>query len=269
MTNCFSTASELQLNAIPAFNDNYIWVLHNTKQAVVVDPGDAQPVLAFLTLHQLQLDTILITHHHQDHVGGVAELLQHWPAATVYGPAQEPIPFRTHAVHDQDPIHLSALNCALDVLSVPGHTAGHVAYFGHNDQDEPFLFCGDTLFSGGCGRLFEGSPAQMWSSLNKLSALPPQTLVCCAHEYTLSNLDWALKVEPNNSDLHGYYQQAAALRADHQPTLPSTIGLELRINPFLRTHIPAVQLSASNYCSGRASNDTEVFAQLREWKNNS
>ncbi len=268
MTNCFSIPSALQLNAIPAFNDNYIWVLHNTEQAVVVDPGDAQPVLAFLAQHQLQLTTILITHHHKDHVGGISQLLQHWPATTVYGPAQESIPLRTQAVHDQDKIQLAALGCELEVLSVPGHTAGHVAYFGRSDQGEPFLFCGDTLFSGGCGRLFEGTATQMLASLNKLTALPPQTLVCCAHEYTLSNLNWALEVEPNNSDLHDYYQQAAALRAAQQPTLPSTIGLELRINPFLRTHIPAVQLSASNYCSGRASNDSEVFAQLREWKNN-
>ncbi len=268
MTNRFSEASSLQLKAIPAFNDNYIWLLHNAHQAVVVDPGDAQPVLAFLAHHQLDLTGVLITHHHNDHVGGITELLRHYPSVPVYGPALESIPKRTHAIQADDIVHLPELACRLRVLSVPGHTSGHVAYFGHNDLNEPFLFCGDTLFSGGCGRVFEGTAAQMLDSLNQLAALPPQTLVCCAHEYTLSNLNWALNVEPNNDDLHDYYQHAAALRAEQQPTLPSTIELELRINPFLRTHIPEVQLSASSYSSCAASNPTEVFAQLREWKNN-
>ena len=268
MTNRFSQASALQLKAIPAFNDNYIWLLHNNQYAVVVDPGDAQPVLAYLQQHSLHLTALLITHHHHDHVGGITELVQHYPQIHVFGPANENIPQRTQAVHDQERIMLPELNTELQILEVPGHTKGHVAYFGYSDAHEPFLFCGDTLFSGGCGRLFEGTAAQMVDSLNKITALPPQTLVCCAHEYTLSNLDWALQVEPDNPNLQAYYSQAATQRANNQPTLPSSIGLELRINPFLRTHIPAVQLSASQYSSRRASNDTEVFAQLREWKNN-
>ncbi|MEZ2623187.1 hydroxyacylglutathione hydrolase [Paenalcaligenes hominis] len=268
MTYQFSQPSDLQLKAIPAFNDNYIWLLHNQQYAVAVDPGDAQPVLSYLKQHSLQLTALLITHHHHDHVGGITELVQAYPDLPVYGPANETIPQRTQAVHDQDPIYLSELGVELRVLTVPGHTKGHVAYFGYSDTNEPFLFCGDTLFSGGCGRLFEGTAAQMLGSLNKITALPPQTLVCCAHEYTLANLNWALEVEPDNSALHAYYTQAATQRANHQPTLPSSIGLELRINPFLRTHIPAVQLSASQYGSRRASTDTEVFAQLREWKNN-
>lgn len=268
MTNRFTQSSTLQLKAIPAFNDNYIWVLHNATHAVVVDPGAAQPVLNFLAQNQLQLDSILITHHHHDHVGGIAELVQHFPQTQVYGPAHETIPLRKHALTAANTVQLAALACELQVLDVPGHTAGHIAYFGYSDQNEPFLFCGDTLFSGGCGRLFEGTAAQMLDSLTRLTQLPPQTLVCCAHEYTLSNLNWALDVEPNNSDLHDYYQHAAALRAKQQPTLPSTLELELRINPFLRTQIQEVQLSASKFGSQPTANPTEVFAQLREWKNN-
>ena len=268
MTNRFSAASLLQLKAIPAFNDNYIWALHNNLHAVVVDPGDAQPVQHFLQQHQLQLEAILITHHHHDHVGGIADLLQLYPLASVYGPKSETIPLRTHALTGQEHLVLPGIDCSLDVIDVPGHTAGHIAYVGHSDANEPFLFCGDTLFSGGCGRLFEGTAAQMLNSFNKLAALNPNTLVCCAHEYTLSNLNWAMDVEPNNVDLQNYYHHAAALREKQEPTLPSTIGLELRINPFLRTHIPAVQLSASKYSTHRAANDIEVFAQLREWKNN-
>lgn len=268
MTNRFTQTSTLQLKAIPAFNDNYIWVLHNADYAVAVDPGEAKPILSFLKQNQLQLTSILITHHHKDHVGGIVELQQHYPTITIYGPAHESIPLRTHALTSADTVHLPELNCELHVLDVPGHTAGHIAYFGYSDHNEPFLFCGDTLFSGGCGRLFEGTPAQMLDSLNQLAQLSPKTLVCCAHEYTLSNLSWALNVEPNNQDLHNYYQHAAALRANQQPTLPSTLNLELRINPFLRTHIPEVQLSASQFSSSHASTPVEVFAQLREWKNN-
>lgn len=238
-----------QLVAIPAFNDNYIWMLHNENHAVVVDPGDAQPVLEALAAKQLHLDAILITHHHHDHVGGIEELKRHYPKVIVNGPALESIPKRDVALEESDDIELPTLQLRFKVLDIPGHTAGHIAYFGYNGE-EPVLFCGDALFSGGCGRLFEGTSAQMLESLNKLAALPEATLVCCAHEYTLSNLTWALEVEPDNLALQDYYQTAVALREKEQPTLPSTIALEKQINPFLRTQ------------------DVAEFARLREWKNN-
>lgn len=262
------SATALQLHAIPAFNDNYIWLLHNGQSAAVVDPGDANPVLQTLKKLNLDLCAILVTHHHHDHVGGIADLVATFPQAVVYGPAQESIPHRQHALAEGDEVDLDPLAIRLQVLDIPGHTAGHIAYFGHNSPEAPILFCGDTLFSGGCGRLFEGTPAQMLESLEKLSALPANTLVCAAHEYTLSNLVWALDVEPDNPQLHDYYQQAGDLRAANTPTLPSILARELQINPFLRTHIPTVQLNAAKQSGRKAHNRIDVFAQLREWKNN-
>lgn len=263
-----ATAGSLQLHAIPAFNDNYIWLIHNGQYAAVVDPGDAGPVHHALRTLGLPLIAILITHHHHDHVGGVADLIKEYPDCLVYGPALESIPHRNQALRQGDTIDLNPLPIGLQVIDIPGHTAGHIAYFGHSDQSEPFLFCGDTLFSGGCGRLFEGTPAQMVASLDKICALPATTLVCAAHEYTLSNLIWALDVEPDNQLLQDYYQQACDLRAAGEPTLPSTLAREQQINPFLRTHLPAVQLSAATHSERKALNNTDVFAQLREWKNN-
>lgn len=255
-----------QLRAISAFNDNYIWLLHNQQHAVVVDPGDAAPVLATLNALGLSLDAILITHHHHDHVGGIEVLKQHFPTAQVYGPALESIPKIDHALRQDDNVSLPQLNLSFQVLDIPGHTAGHIAYFGYNGET-PVLFCGDTLFSGGCGRLFEGTAAQMVASLGKISALPPETLVCCAHEYTLSNLNWALQVEPDNAALQNYYAAAQQLRQQAQPTLPSTLALETQINPFLRTHVATVQQNAAAYAQRQALDNTDVFAQLREWKN--
>lgn len=263
-----SSAGSLQLLAIPAFNDNYIWLLHNGQHAVVVDPGDASPVFKTLERLNLHLSAILITHHHHDHVGGIKDLHQAFPSIPIYGPALESIPKRTYALNQDDTVHLSDLDIHLQVLDIPGHTAGHIAYFGYSDNKEPFLFCGDTLFSGGCGRLFEGTPAQMVESLAKICALPVNTLICCAHEYTLSNLIWALEVEPDNTQLQDYYQTVAELRAADRITLPSTLQREQEINPFLRTHIPAVKLSVAKYSNRPASNNIEVFAQLRQWKNN-
>lgn len=268
MKNHLAPTPALQLEPIPAFNDNYIWLIHNEKHAVVIDPGDAHPVIQFLEQQSLQLDAILITHHHHDHVGGIQALLSHSQDATVYGPAHEAIPQRQVAVDQGDQITLPPLGITLEVLAVPGHTLGHVAYVTHLTSEQPVLFCGDTLFSGGCGRLFEGTPAQMYASLQKLAALPTNTFVCCAHEYTLSNLMWALEVEPDNTTLQTYYEQASELRQAQQPTLPSTIGLELQINPFLRTGVPAIQLSAAAYAGQPAHSPSEVLAQLREWKNN-
>ena len=262
------TAGSLKLHSIPAFNDNYIWLLHNDQHAVVVDPGDANPVIDTLKELNLQLSAILITHHHHDHVGGIQALNQIYPDAPIFGPANESIPHRTHALRQDDNVALNELGINLQVLDIPGHTAGHIAYFGYSDSNEPFLFCGDTLFSGGCGRLFEGTAAQMLSSLEKLCTLPANTLVCCAHEYTLSNLNWALQVEPDNTQLQDYHHTVSDLRAANKSTLPSTLKREQQINPFLRTHMPTVVLNAANYSGQKASNNIEVFAQLREWKNN-
>lgn len=250
---------------LPAFTDNYIWMLHDGRNAVVVDPGDATPVLQALRDMGLSLQAILVTHHHGDHVGGVNTLRQA-TGATVYGPASENIPEPLTRLRQGD--GLSALNLHFDVLDVPGHTAGHIAYYCADMDAAPLLFCGDTLFSGGCGRLFEGTPAQMQASLDALAALPGSTLVCCAHEYTLSNLKFALAVEPDNQALQDYARHCAALRQAGQPTLPSHIAMERAINPFLRTREAAVVQAARRF---DARIDTRqaasVLAALRQWKN--
>lgn len=261
----------MNLLPLPAFSDNYIWMLHDAGQALVIDPGDAEPVLQALHRLGLQLQAILVTHHHSDHVGGIAALSAATGAA-VYGPAQERMPTGTLPV--QGGQQVQALGLSFTVLDVPGHTAGHVAYYASVPGQAPVLFCGDTLFSGGCGRLFEGTPAQMLVSLDTLAALPPETRLCCAHEYTLSNLQFAQAVEPANTALAQYQQQCAALRAQQQPTLPSQIGLEQQINPFLRCRVPAVvaaaqaRAAASSSASINPDDAVAVLATLREWKNN-
>jgi hydroxyacylglutathione hydrolase len=260
------------LTPLPAFSDNYLWFLQNDQQALVVDPGDAQPVLAFLSKHPaLKLAAILITHHHPDHVGGVAELVAQ-TGAQVFGPALEKMPTPVTPLVGQQ--HINVLGLDLTVIDVPGHTAGHIAYFCENAQlngePVPLLFCGDTLFSGGCGRLFEGTPAQMLGSLDSLAQLPVNTRVCAAHEYTLSNLRFALAVEPNNAALQKYNLVCQTLRAQSIPTLPSTIGQELAINPFLRSRETSViQAVQQHFPQLKANewNETTVFAHLREWKN--
>lgn len=256
---------ELTLLPLPAFSDNYIWLLHDGRQAWAVDPGDARPVLAALQELGLNLEGILLTHHHADHTGGVQELRQA-TRAVVYGPAGEEMPEPVRRVAEGDQIHL--LGQSFEVLEVPGHTAGHIAYFGAATPDNktPLLFSGDTLFSGGCGRLFEGTPAQMLASLDKLARLPDATRVCCAHEYTMSNLRFALAVEPDNPDLTAYFQRCEALRASGLPTLPSSLGIERLINPFLRIREPAVVASVKTQARD-AVGDVPLFAALREWKN--
>jgi len=259
---------------LPAFTDNYIWLLHNNTHAIVVDPGDARPVVAALDRLKLTLIGILVTHHHEDHVGGVAQLREA-TGASVYGPANEKIPAPLQRLVEGDKVDILGLH--FTVIDVPGHTAGHIAYYCDGVDVEsvrrPLLFCGDTLFSGGCGRLFEGSPAQMLASLDKLAALPARTQVCCTHEYTLSNLRFALAVDPENSALASYNTQCVALRANHRPTLPSSIALELQINPFLRTRQRSIIEAAGRFDATQASNvfdssnETAVFAAIREWKN--
>lgn len=249
--------------AIPAFADNYLWLIHDGVQAAVVDPGDAAPVLAALDAHKLSLAAILLTHHHADHVGGVASLLQRY-RVPVFGPAGEAIEGITIPLSEGDAATIPELELAMTVLDVPGHTRGHIAYVA---PEQGWLFCGDTLFAGGCGRLFEGSPAQMADSLGKLAALPDATEVYCAHEYTLSNLRFAAEIEPENDALAARIQSEQAKRDQGRPTIPSTIGLEKSTNPFLRYREPAIadRLISAGRLSAREP--IAAFAALREWKN--
>lgn len=249
---------------VPAFDDNYIWLLHDGQQALVVDPGQAEGVLECLQTHDLRLDSILLTHHHGDHTGGV-QVLRERTGASVLGPMREHLPEPLHRVTGGDTLEL--LGHRFEVIDVPGHTAGHVAFHAPDVDGTPLLFCGDTLFSGGCGRLFEGTPAQMFDSLSRLAELPDNTRVCCAHEYTLSNLRFAQAVEPDNEALAAYLTQCQTLRARNLPTLPSTMGLEKQINPFLRSRVPAVALAAQAHAPGSAADALAVFTTLREWKN--
>ncbi|OZI62402.1 hydroxyacylglutathione hydrolase [Bordetella genomosp. 11] len=252
---------------VPAFSDNYIWMARRQGLAAVVDPGQAEPVLRVLREQGLQLRAILLTHHHQDHVGGVLELSLA-TGAVVYGPANEALPRCDIALKEGDRVEIAELDLSMDVLDVPGHTAGHIAYFGRVAGVEPVLFCGDTLFAGGCGRLFEGTPAQMADSLGKFVTLPAETQVCCAHEYTLANLRWAQAVDPANRTLQQWYQRAQQLREQGRPTLPSSIGLERDTNPFLRTRQVEITQAAAAQAGRSLNSPVEVFAVLREWKNN-
>ena len=257
--------SYLSLVTIPAFNDNYLWLLHNGTDAIVVDPGDAVPVLAKLDELKLKLKAILVTHHHADHVGGV-DILRETTGAQVYGPAFEVIPEPLARLGHGDTV--SVLGIDFTILEVPGHTSGHIAYFhkGSALHPKPILFCGDTLFSGGSGRLFEGTPTQMLASLQSLMALPDDTLICCAHEYTLSNLKFALAVDGSNADLVAYEKQCQELRAKNIPTIPSLMRIEKKINPFLRSHTPQVVASVKQF-DPSAESSVDVFAALRQWKN--
>ncbi|WP_417692144.1 hydroxyacylglutathione hydrolase [Pseudomonas sp.] len=251
----------IQISALPAFTDNYIWLLqdHATQRCAVVDPGDATPVQAWLDAHPgWVLSDILITHLHHDHVGGV-QALKNATHATVYGPANENIPARDVALQDND--QLSVLGWDFDVYAVPGHTLGHIAYYHHG-----LLFCGDTLFAAGCGRLFEGTPAQMHQSLSRLASLPEDTLVYCTHEYTLSNLRFAAAVEPGNLDIAARLEKVSQQRAASVMTLPSTLALEKLTNPFLRTAETSVKQKADERNGQRNETPSEVFAALRAWK---
>jgi len=258
--------SDLAVLAVPAFKDNYLWLIHDGVHAAAVDPGDHQPILDALADHKLALTAILLTHHHADHIGGVAQLLERFQVP-VFGPAREAIAGVTHPLAEGDRITVPGIDLELDVLDVPGHTRGHIAYV-RRTPGPHWLFCGDTLFAGGCGRLFEGTPAQMVESLSKLAALPDDTQVYCAHEYTLSNLRFADAVEHGNRALQLRLRDDSARRAQGLPTVPSTIGLEKGTNPFLRYREPAVVEAL--VAAGRLAPDADpvqAFAALREWKN--
>jgi hydroxyacylglutathione hydrolase len=255
----------IELLSLPAFSDNYIWMVHNGREAVVVDPGDAQVVRQALSQRQLSLVSILVTHHHPDHTGGV-QALRDLLQGLVYAPALERTP--EPRVPMQGGQSLQVLGQAVQVWDVPGHTAGHIAFVMTPQGQDPILFCGDTLFSGGCGRLFEGTPAQMHDSLSLLAGLPGRTRVCCAHEYTVSNLRFARLVEPHNPALQAYQIRCEGLREQGVPTLPSTIDTERAVNPFLRCQEPEVRASA--LAQGATAEDpVAVLAALREWKNRS
>jgi hydroxyacylglutathione hydrolase len=253
----------MKLHPLPALTDNYIWMLHDGREALVVDPGEAMPVIEALQAHGLRLSGILVTHHHADHVGGL-DALRSVLRGPVYGPARERISPPCIRVSDGDTLVWNGLH--FEVMDVPGHTAGHVAYWCPDMDGAPLVFCGDTLFSAGCGRLFEGTPSQMCASLSRLAALPGATRVCCAHEYTLGNLRFARTVEPGNAELAAHARHCEVLRQQNRPTLPSSIALERAINPFLRCREPAVA-AAVHQRDPTARDAVAVFAALREWKN--
>lgn len=245
-----------------AFADNYIWTLRDATHAAVVDPGDAQPVLDYLSLENLTLVAILNTHHHADHVGGNAALLAH-RQVPVYGPHDERIPDVSERLSDGQRFVLPHFGITLETIEIPGHTRSHIAFHG-----DGMLFCGDTLFAAGCGRLFEGTPRQMYDSLTRLARLPDDTRVYCGHEYTLSNIKFAMAADPDNRRLPDLETRMQALRAKNHPTLPSTIGQEKATNPFLRVIEPALIRSASKRAAKSLSDPVSVLAEIRDWKNN-
>jgi len=253
----------LEVSPVRAFSDNYLWLIRapdDRRGAVVVDPGDARPVEAALEQQGLALKAILVTHHHPDHVGGVQALAARHGAG-VFGPSRERLPCEFRPLDDGDVVRLADLGLEFHVMAVPGHTLGHIAYHGHDA-----LFCGDTLFSAGCGRLFEGTPTQMLDSLDRIAALPDDTRIYCAHEYTLSNLRFAAAVEPGNADVLDTLEAVRELRARDGITLPTTLGRERRINPFLRCREPAVYAAAEARAGTPLPGPVDVFAVIRGWK---
>jgi len=253
---------------IPAFSDNYIWIFTDGENdACVVDPGDSNVVAEYLGNHNLSLSHILLTHHHPDHTGGVKALADRFDSQVI-GPAKSPFGAIDHPVSEGQ--RLTVLGFQFGVLEVPGHTLDHIAYYCDSapDGDGPLVFCGDTLFAAGCGRIFEGNPSMMFQSLQKLAALPAATRVFCTHEYTLANLQFANAAEPENKELQQRTASAKQARDSNQPTLPSNIGLELATNPFLRCSQPTLARSAATQHGSQVTDPVEVFATLRRWKDN-
>ena len=251
----------LAIHAVPAFKDNYIWMLESGGRAVAVDPGDAAPVERFLEERAFSLAAVLATHHHMDHVGGLQALARHWKCPA-FGPAREVVAGLDYRLGEGDRIRVPGIDVDLETFDIPGHTAGHIALFGAGA-----VFCGDTLFACGCGRLFEGTPAQMVESLDKLTRLPGETRVYCGHEYTLANIRFAEAVEPGNRALAARRAREGAKRERGEPTLPSTVAEERATNPFLRCDQPEIIASAERRAGRRLAGRVEVFATLRDWKN--
>jgi len=258
----------LRISPIAAFSDNYFWAIarDGSDNVAVVDPGDAKPVIEYLEKQRQKLTLILITHWHPDHIGGVNELVSRY-GVPVVGPQSAHIPQVTYVVKEGDEVSLfkQLFDERLQVIAVPGHTLDHIAYF-VNSTSQPRLFCGDTLFSSGCGRLFEGDGPMMWSSLNKIRQLPEKTEIYCAHEYTLSNLTFALAVEPDNAAVSQRIEQAKALRAAHRPTVPTTLEQELHFNPFLRCDHESIKKSVSARENVQNCDEETIFTALRRWK---
>ncbi len=256
--------NESKYDVVPlrAFKDNYIWTIRDARYAIVVDPGDAKPVLDYLAAEKLELIAVVITHHHADHIGGVAQLIE-GRKIPVYGPHDPRVPEATQRLTEGESITLPHFGIRLTVMEVPGHTSSHIAFHG-----EGMLFCGDTLFAAGCGRLFEGTPAQMHDSLGKFMRLPDATRVYCAHEYTLANIRFAKAAEPANRALIEWESRAKAMREVDMPTVPSTIGLERAANPFVRCTEASIVASASQRAGKALTDPVSVLAAIREWKNN-
>jgi hydroxyacylglutathione hydrolase len=251
---------------LAAFADNYLWLIHNRKDAIVVDPGDADIIISALEQHDLTLSAILVTHHHSDHTGGIEKLLDYAPNAQIFGPALDHIKFVKYALNGNEEVVIEGFDLNFKVIAVPGHTLGHIAYY---EANHAWLFCGDTLFGGGCGRVFEGTYAQMHQSLQKFIDLTDETLIFCAHEYTLSNLLFALQADPNNVELQERLEKTHELRKNEQATVPTLLGIEKRTNPFLRSNNKELRnhLITLNKIDEKA-NVLDVFTALRIWKNN-
>ncbi|MDR2924845.1 MAG: hydroxyacylglutathione hydrolase [Azoarcus sp.] len=251
----------LNVTPLPFAHDNYLWLIDNARHAALVDPGEAATALAALENGSLEPAAILLTHHHHDHTGGVEEIVARYPKIPVYGPSKDDIASVSHPVENGDRICIESLNFELQVIGVAAHTRGHVAYLGHG-----MLFCGDALFSAGCGRVFEGSPSDLELALGRLARLNDETKVYCAHEYTLANLAFARAVEPENTERDRYAARCEALREQGKPTLPSTIAIERAINPFLRTDVETVIKAVATHCDTRPANMLSCLAALRAWK---
>ncbi len=250
-----------------SLSDNYIWVIVNRGTAIVIDPGESEPVLHFLNTHNLQLTAILVTHHHYDHTAGISKLAYR-KNITVYGPSNEHNSFPCNVFLKEGDI-LNFPNIEMNIAEIPGHTNDHIAYYGQVLNFPSVLFCGDTLFSGGCGQVFDGTYYALFKSLKRLSSLPLHTKIYCGHEYTCNNLQWAIQIDPNNLELRKYYAKISLLEKDGYPTLPSSIEIELKINPFLRIQHPDIVKAISLRTGFKVLDPLIAFSELRKWKNSS